>query len=69
MNKKELIKKALEAQKKAYVPYSNFHVGAAVLMKDGNVYTGCNIEIASYSPTLCAERTAILRPYLKGAKK
>lgn len=38
-------------------------------MKDGNVYTGCNIEIASYSPTLCAERTAILRPYLKGAKK
>lgn len=69
MNKKELIKKALEAQKKAYVPYSNFHVGAAVLMKDGKVYTGCNIEIASYSPTICAERTAIFKAVSEGSKE
>lgn len=69
MNNKELITMALQAQKKAYVPYSNFHVGAAVLMEDGKVYTGCNIEIASYSPTLCAERTAIFKGISEGSKK
>lgn len=69
MDKKYLIEKALEAQENAYVPYSKFRVGAAVLMEDGSVYTGCNIEIASYSPTLCAERTAIFKAISEGHKK
>lgn len=69
MDKKELIKKALEAQKKAYVPYSNFHVGAALVTEDGEIFTGCNIEISSYSPTLCAERTAIFKAVSEGHKK
>ncbi|HLR21870.1 MAG TPA: cytidine deaminase [Tissierellaceae bacterium] len=69
MDNKKLISLALEAQKKAYVPYSNFHVGAAVLMNDGKVYTGCNIEIASYSPSLCAERTAIFKAISEGSKE
>lgn len=69
MDKKELIKKALEAQKMAYVPYSKFHVGAALLTEDNKLYTGCNIEIASYSPTLCAERTAIFKAISEGQRK
>ena len=69
MDKKTLIKKALEAKEKAYVPYSNFHVGAALVTEDGKVYTGCNIEIASYSPTICAERTAIFKAVSEGSKK
>ena len=58
MNKKELISAAIEARKNAYAPYSSFAVGAALLTKDGKIYTGCNIESASYSPTCCAERVA-----------
>ena len=54
-----LIRDAFEAQKFAYVPYSRFHVGAALLGKNGTVYKGCNIENASYTPTNCAERTAL----------
>jgi cytidine deaminase len=69
MDKKELIKKALKAQQKAYVPYSKFKVGAALLTEDGEVFTGCNIEIASYSPTICAERTAIFKAVSEGHKK
>lgn len=69
MDRRELIKIALDAQKKAYVPYSNFHVGAAVLMEDGKVFSGCNIEIVSYSPTLCAERTAIFKAVSEGSTK
>lgn len=69
MNKKEIIKLALDSKEKAYVPYSNFHVGAAVLMDDGKIYTGCNIEIASYSPTICAERTAIFKGISEGARR
>ncbi|MCF6461071.1 cytidine deaminase [Clostridium sp. Cult3] len=69
MDKRHLIKKALEAQQKAYVPYSHFKVGAAVLTENGEIYTGCNIEIASYSPTLCAERTAIFKAVSEGHKK
>lgn len=68
MNKKELIRKALMAKEKAYAPYSNFHVGAALETGDGKVYTGCNIEIASYSPTICAERTAIFKAVSEGSK-
>mgnify|MGYP001108162155 FL=1 len=69
MDKKELIIEALKAQEKAYVPYSNFRVGAALLTEDDKVFTGCNIEIASYSPTLCAERTAIFKAVSEGHKK
>ena len=66
MNIEELINKALEAKEKAYVPYSNFRVGAAILTEDNKIYTGCNIEIASYSPTICAERTAIFKAVSEG---
>lgn len=69
MDKRQLIEMALEAQKKAYVPYSNFHVGATVLMKDGSIYTGCNIEVSSYSPTICAERTAIFKAVSEGSRE
>src|SRR5699024_11053845 len=69
MDKKKLIKKALEAKEKAYVPYSKFHVGAAVLTDKNEIYTGCNIEIVSYSPTLCAERTAIFKAISEGELK
>ncbi len=65
----ELIKRAMEAKKNAYVPYSNFHVGAALLTKDGKIYTGCNIESASYTPTVCAERTAIFKAVSEGDRE
>lgn len=67
--KKELIKKALEAKEMAYAPYSEFKVGAALLTDKGNIYTGCNIECASYSPTICAERTAIAKAVSEGERK
>lgn len=54
-----LIKKAEEMTQRSYAPYSKFHVGCAVLSKEGNVYTGCNVENASYGLALCSERTAI----------
>lgn len=69
MTKKELILKALEAQKMAYVPYSAFPVGAAILTKSGKVYTGCNIENASFGATNCAERTAIFKAISEGEKE
>lgn len=69
MENRELIGKALEAQKQAYVPYSEFHVGAALITEDDKIFTGCNIEIASYSPTICAERTAIFKAVSEGSKK
>lgn len=62
----DLIIKAIEAKGNAYVPYSGFRVGAALLTKDGKIYTGCNIESASYSPTICAERTAIAKAVSEG---
>ena len=66
MNIKELAKKAVEAKQKAYAPYSNFRVGSALLTKEGKIYTGCNIECASYSPTICAERTVISKAVSEG---
>lgn len=66
MNYKELIIKALEAREKAYCPYSNFKVGASVLFEDGKIYTGCNIENASFGGTNCAERTAIFKGVYEG---
>lgn len=64
-----LLDKAYEAMKKAYVPYSKFQVGAAVLTTKGNIYTGCNIENASYGATNCAERTAIFKAVSEGETK
>ena len=69
MNNKELLKLAEEARKNAYVPYSKFKVGAALLTKDKNVYTGCNIECASLGGTNCAERTAIFKALSEGEKE
>ena len=66
MRDSTLIKKCLEARKGAYVPYSHFAVGAALLCEDGKVYTGCNIENASFSPTICAERTAVAKAVSEG---
>ena len=57
----ELMDKAIEAKKNSYSPYSHFKVGAALLTKDNEVYTGCNIESVSYTPTCCAERTAFFK--------
>ena len=62
----DLIQQAKQALEYAYVPYSNFQVGAAVQMKSGNIYTGCNIENASFSLTCCAERTAIFKAVSTG---
>lgn len=63
-----LIKAALQAREKSYAPYSHFHVGAALLTKNNKVYTGCNIENAAFSPTNCAERTAIFKAVSEGEK-
>ena len=69
MDLSELIQKAQEAKEKAYVPYSGFHVGAALLCKDGTIFTGCNIENAAYGPTNCAERTAIFKAVSEGYRE
>ena len=66
MVKLELIQEANKAREFAYVPYSNFKVGAALLAKDGQVFHGCNIENAAYSMTNCAERTALFKAYSEG---
>jgi cytidine deaminase len=68
MNTEQLINEAKEAREKAYVPYSKFKVGAALLTKDGKVYHGCNIENAAYSMCNCAERTALFKAYSEGDK-
>jgi len=65
----ELLKKAEDARNYAYVPYSRFRVGAAVLTEKGEIYTGCNIENTSYGLTICAERTAIFKAVSEGAGK
>ena len=62
----ELIEKALEAREKAYAPYSKFKVGAAVLTAGGKIYTGCNVENASYPVGICAERVAMSKAVADG---
>ncbi|MCR8928430.1 cytidine deaminase [Priestia megaterium] len=69
MDKTGLIDEAKKARKMAYVPYSKFKVGAALLTKDGKVYRGCNIENAAYSMCNCAERTALFKAYSEGDKE
>lgn len=64
----ELIKVAMDMTKMSYAPYSHFHVGAALLAKDGKIYTGCNIENAAYTPTNCAERTAFFKAVSEGVR-
>lgn len=66
MTEHELVQMALAAREQAYAPYSNFRVGAALLCSDGNVYTGCNIENASYPCGICAERTAAAKAISEG---
>lgn len=65
----ELIRSAMEVRKKAYAPYSGYMVGAAVLTNELRIYTGCNIENAAYTPTVCAERTAIFKAVSEGWRR
>lgn len=69
MINEELCALAIKAMENAYVPYSGYRVGAALLTKSGKIYTGCNIENASYSPTVCAERTAIFKAISEGERE
>ena len=69
MTEEKLVALAKEAMKNAYAPYSKFQVGAALLAKDGRVFTGCNVENASYGATNCAERTAIFKAVSEGCRE
>ena len=64
--KQQLIRMALAAREKAYVPYSDFMVGAALRAADGRIFTGCNVENAAFTPTSCAERTALFKAVAEG---
>lgn len=67
--KQELIRLAIEARDRSYSPYSGYCVGAALLTGNGKIYTGCNIENAAYTPTNCAERTAVYKAVSEGERK
>lgn len=67
LNDEELLERARQAMDAAYVPYSNYPVGACLLTEDGRVFTGCNVENASYGATICAERTAVVKAVSEGA--
>jgi cytidine deaminase len=69
MEDRELVKLAIKAREKAYVPYSKFPVGAALETEDGSVFTGCNIENASFGATNCGERTAIFKAVSEGYRE
>ena len=66
MTDRELVDLAVAMLERSYVPYSKFPVGAALLCKDGSVFTGCNVENAAYGSTICAERTALLKAVSEG---
>lgn len=66
---RSLCETAVAMRQKSYVPYSHFRVGAALLTEDGRIYTGCNIENAAFTPTNCAERTAIFKAVSEGCYK
>lgn len=66
---KDLIKKAIDIKERAYAPYSNFHVACVVMTKSGKIFEGVNIENASYSPTLCAERNALSTAITEGERE
>ena len=69
MDYKSLIHEAVEAKELAYAPYSHFRVGAALMTKSGNIYRGCNIENVAFTPTNCAERTALFKAISEGEKE
>ncbi len=69
MSYDDLVKKAEDMLAFSYAPYSHFHVGAALLAKDGSVWTGCNIENAAYGPSNCAERTAVFKAVSEGCRE
>ena len=69
MTDRELLQCATEAREMAYAPYSGFRVGAALLGKSGKIYKGCNVENAAYSPTNCAERTALFKAVSEGERE
>lgn len=69
MDRKALIQTAIDGLKDSYVPYSHFHVSAALLCKDGSVYRGVNIENAAYTPTVCAERVAFFKAVSEGKRE
>ncbi len=66
---RKLMQVAIEYRKRSYAPYSHFQVGAALLTKDGEIFGGCNIENAAYTPSNCAERTAIFKAVSEGKKE
>ena len=69
ISNEKLVELALEARNRSYAPYSHFMVGAALLTNDGKVYQGCNIDNASFSPTVCAERTAFFKAISEGDRE
>jgi cytidine deaminase len=68
-NQDKLVSLAAEVRKKAHAPYSNFAVGAALLAKSGRIYTGCNVENASYGLSVCAERVAVFKAVSEGERE
>ncbi|MEX0736103.1 MAG: cytidine deaminase, partial [Bacteroidota bacterium] len=64
----ELVETARRAKRRAFAPYSHFHVGAALLSGNGRIYSGCNVEISTYALTICAERTAIFKAISEGER-
>ena len=67
--KRKLAGQALDMRRMAYVPYSHHAVGAALLAKDGQVFTGCNVENSAFGPTICAERTAFVKAVSEGCRE